>query len=206
MSIDATQRSGRFAVASPAPATERLPPARAALRHRNGRVPGRREPHRPGALHTPLQAIAAAVALTLMILGSLLLVSLAAAHGGILVPVSKPGFYPQWLSGPTGVLTGWFTAGSHAERVLFTALIATMLVAYVVVVYTAPRLRARWVLAAIVVLHVIFFLSPPLTLSDVFNYLNYGRMEALYHLNPYVTIPASRMPTRPSCSATGTAC
>ncbi|MGA2007127.1 MAG: hypothetical protein ABSH27_06155 [Solirubrobacteraceae bacterium] len=190
MSIDATQRSGRFAVASPAPATERLPPARAALRHRNGRVPGRREPHRPGALHTPLQAIAAAVALTLMILGSLLLVSLAAAHGGILVPVSKPGFYPQWLSGPTGVLTGWFTAGSHAERVLFTALIATMLVAYVVVVYTAPRLRARWVLAAIVVLHVIFFLSPPLTLSDVFNYLNYGRMEALYHLNPYVTIPA----------------
>jgi hypothetical protein len=65
-----------------------------------------------------------------------------------------------------------------------------MLVAYLVAVYAAPRLRAGWVLGAIVVLHLIFLLSPPLTLSDVFNYLNYGRMEAVYHLNPYVTIPA----------------
>ncbi|MGA3363043.1 MAG: hypothetical protein ABSD82_13565 [Solirubrobacteraceae bacterium] len=198
MSIDATQRSGRFAVASPAPATERFPPAPAAPGNRNGRAGGWREPRPPGALHTPFQAIAAAVALTLMILGSLLLVSLAASHSGILVPVSKTGFYPRWIAGPTGVLTDWFAAGSHAERVLFTALIATMLVAYVVVAYTAPRLRARWVIAAIVVLHVIFFLSPPLTLSDVFNYLNYGRMEAVYHLNPYVTIPALEPHTDPT--------
>ena len=36
----------------------------------------------------------------------------------------------------------------------------------------------------------IFLLSPPLNLTDVFNYLNYGRMEYVYHLNPYTTIPA----------------
>jgi 4-amino-4-deoxy-L-arabinose transferase-like glycosyltransferase len=57
-------------------------------------------------------------------------------------------------------------------------------------VYASGRLRPVWVLSAIVVLHAIFFLAPPFDLTDVFNYLNYGRMEYLYHLNPYTTIPA----------------
>jgi hypothetical protein len=126
-----------------------------------------------------------------MVLISLLLVSLAAARPGILVSpqAARPGSYPRWMAGPTGVLTSWFTASAHTERVLFTAAIATMLVAYLVVVYSAARLRPMWVLGAIVTLHVIFLLSPPLTLTDVFNYLNYGRMESVYHLNPYTTIP-----------------
>ncbi len=34
-----------------------------------------------------------------------------------------------------------------------------------------------------------FFLSPPLALTDIFNYVNYGRMEIVHHLNPYTTIP-----------------
>jgi hypothetical protein len=94
------------------------------------------------------------------------------------------------MAGPTGVLTSWFTASAHTERVVFTAFIATMLVAYLIVVYSAPRLRPAWVVGAIVTLHVIFLLSPPLNLTDVFNYINYGRMDAVYHLNPYTTIPA----------------
>ena len=106
------------------------------------------------------------------------------------MPVAEHSSYPMWIAGPTGFLTNWFSPTARDERVLFTVLIATMLVAYLIAVYAAPRLRARWVLGAIVVLHLIFLLSPPLTLSDVFNYLNYGRMEAVYHLNPYVTIPA----------------
>ena len=48
------------------------------------------------------------------------------------------------------------------------------------------------------IVHVIFFLSPPLSLTDVFNYLNYGRMEAVYHLNPYTTIPALEPHTDPT--------
>jgi hypothetical protein len=32
-------------------------------------------------------------------------------------------------------------------------------------------------------------LAPPLALTDVFNYVNYGRMEVVHHLNPYTTIP-----------------
>ena len=37
--------------------------------------------------------------------------------------------------------------------------------------------------------HAILFLSPPLALTDVFNYINYGRMEVVHNLNPYTTIP-----------------
>jgi hypothetical protein len=205
MSIDATTSTGRFAVAPPAEAPARRPPRGAARqRHLPRHLPVDRRREAPGAglLHPRLAAVASTAALALMIASSLLLVSLAASRNQgdlrILVPAAKLGSYPEWISGPTGFLTNWIAATAHGERVLFTAAIATMLVAYLVVVYSAPRLRTAWVLAAIVVLHLIFLLSPPLTLSDVFNYLNYGRMEAVYHLNPYVTIPALEPHSDPS--------
>ena len=34
-----------------------------------------------------------------------------------------------------------------------------------------------------------FLLSPPLEYTDVFNYINYGRMGVVHHLNPYATLP-----------------
>ncbi len=72
---------------------------------------------------------------------------------------------------------------------------------------TRARLPARWVIATIVAVHAIFLLSPPLALTDLFNYVNYGRMEVVHGLNPYTTIPcSSRTATRASCSATGTSC
>ena len=73
---------------------------------------------------------------------------------------------------------------------LLTALVGVMYVCYLVVLGCSSRLRARWAIAAVVVLELIFFLSPPLSLTDVFNYVNYGRMQVLYGLNPYATIPA----------------
>ena len=128
-----------------------------------------------------------------MVLASLLLVSLASARRSILlVPRSSTRELLPALDrradGRADELVR--TPSAHTERVLFTVGVATMLVAYLVVVYSARRLRGLWVLGAIVALHVIFFLSPPLTLTDVFNYLNYGRMEYVHQLNPYTTIPA----------------
>ena len=61
-----------------------------------------------------------------------------------------------------------------------------------------PRLRARWAIAAIVAVHAIFFLAPPLALTDIFNYINYGRMEVVHHLNPYTTIPVLEPHNDPS--------
>jgi 4-amino-4-deoxy-L-arabinose transferase-like glycosyltransferase len=40
-----------------------------------------------------------------------------------------------------------------------------------------------------VTVHAIFLLAPPLALTDIFNYINYARMEVVHHLNPYTTIP-----------------
>ena len=34
-------------------------------------------------------------------------------------------------------------------------------------------------------------LAPPLATTDIFNYINYARMEAVHNLNPYTTIAAS---------------
>jgi hypothetical protein len=191
MSTDATRPTGRFAVGNPATAPERTLPVDVAWYRQHAAHTRRwRDPSGSDLFRSTLAASASSAALTVMVLTSLLLVSLAAAHPGILVPAARPTYYPHWMAGPTRVLTSWFTASAHTERVLFTATIATMLVAYLVVVYSAARLRPLWVLGAIVALHIIFLLSPPLTLSDVFNYLNYGRMQSVYHLNPYTTIPA----------------
>jgi hypothetical protein len=192
MSIDATPGPGRFAVAPPVTVPERALPSGWGERLRYSRTAERWREWAGWDVSGSTPVVLASAALGVVVLTSLLLVSLAAARPGILVPaaIAKPGDYPGWISGPTGVLTSWFGASHHTERVLFTAAIATMLVAYLVVVYAAPRLRASWVLGAIVLVHVIFLLSPPLSLTDVFNYLNYGRMEAVYHLNPYMTIPA----------------
>jgi hypothetical protein len=192
MSTDATQRRGRFAVRNPPAVPVRVPPS-AVRGYRQHVVHGHRwrDPSGSDLFRSTLAVGASSAALTVMVLTSLLLVSLAAARPGTLLSpqVARPGAYPLWMAGPTGVLTSWFTASAHTERVLFTAAIATMLVAYLIVAYSAARLRPVWVLGAIVALHVIFLLSPPLNLTDVFNYLNYGRMESVYHLNPYTTIP-----------------
>jgi hypothetical protein len=61
-----------------------------------------------------------------------------------------------------------------------------------------PRLGARWVIGSIVAVHAIFLLSPPLALTDVFNYINYARMEVVHDLNPYTTIPILEPHSDPS--------
>jgi hypothetical protein len=41
---------------------------------------------------------------------------------------------------------------------------------------------------AVVALHALLLLSPPLQLTDLFNYLGYARLGALHHLNPYTHV------------------
>jgi hypothetical protein len=56
-----------------------------------------------------------------------------------------------------------------------------------------------WIaIAGVVALHVIFFLSPPVSLTDIFNYLNYGRMGAVHGLNPYTEVPMFEPHTDPA--------
>ncbi len=120
----------------------------------------------------------------------LLIVLAAADRPSFLSSPSHYGFFPHWLAGPLGGLWPWLTRSPRTIKALLTGTLVTMYVAYVVGLRYVPLLRARWAIATIVGVHVILLLSPPLSLTDVFNYINYGRMGMLHGLDPYTTIPA----------------
>ena len=70
-----------------------------------------------------------------------------------------------------------------------TRVLAILGVAWLVAVLCAPRVPAAIVWSAVVATHVTLLLGPPLSLTDVFNYLHYGRMPATYGVNPYTALP-----------------
>ncbi len=64
-----------------------------------------------------------------------------------------------------------------------------MFVSYAAVVALAGQLSARVVLVAIVAVHAVVLLAPPLASTDVFSYQAYARMGAMYGINPYTHGP-----------------
>ncbi len=123
--------------------------------------------------------------LTLVVL-SLLLVVLTAAHPSFMTPTTDTGYFPGWMAGPLGGLLGRGPAVGHAA---ITAILVAMYLAYATIVSVGRRLHAAWVLGAVLAVHLAFLLAPPLQYTDVFNYINYGRMGVVHHLNPYTTVP-----------------
>jgi hypothetical protein len=128
-------------------------------------------------------------ALIVILACSVVLVIAAADRPGILAATTTPHFFPHWMAGPLGGLWPSLTRSTQGLRYLFSGAIAVMYVSYLVGLRYVPRLPARWAIAAVVGAHAIMFLAPPLALTDVFNYVNYGRMEIVHHLNPYTTTP-----------------
>jgi hypothetical protein len=141
---------------------------------------------------------AAALALVAIVALSLLVVVMAADRPNGFMPTTRTGFLPHWMAGPLGGLWPSLTRDGTTLRWLFSALIVLMYGSYLVALRGARRLPARWVIGAIVLAHVIFLLAPPLALTDVFNYINYGRMEVVHNLNPYTTIPVYEPHSDPS--------
>jgi len=123
---------------------------------------------------------------------------MAADRPSIFSPATHTNFFPHWMAGPLGGIWPGMTRNATAQRYLFTGAIVTMYAGYLVALAYVPRLRARWAIAAIVAVHVIFLLAPPLALTDVFNYINYGRMEVVHNLNPYTTIPIAEPHSDPA--------
>jgi hypothetical protein len=125
---------------------------------------------------------------------SLLFVVIAADRPSLFAATSHAGFFPGWMAGPLGGLWPGLTRNGTTLRWLFTAMLVAMYGCYLLALAYVPRvadarLRARWAIAAVVAVHAIFFLAPPMALTDIFNYVNYGRMEIVHHLNPYTTYP-----------------
>jgi hypothetical protein len=140
----------------------------------------------------------AIAALGIILLCAAVVVLGAADRPSFLSAPSHVGFFPHWLAGPLGGLWPSFTRNPAMLKSLLTGAIVVMYVAYLVGLKYIPLLRGRWAIATVLAAHAIFFLAPPLSLTDVFNYINYGRMGMVDHLNPYTTIPALEPHNNPS--------
>jgi Glycosyltransferase family 87 len=111
-----------------------------------------------------------------------LLVALGAAQTNVLLPESvRP--VPSWLAGPFGN-TGIALGSGGAIAVL-----AVMLLSYVIAVRASARLSARLVLTCIAAMYALVLLAPPLLSTDIFSYQFYGRMGSLYGANAYLAGP-----------------
>lgn len=128
-------------------------------------------------------------ALVAILLLSLLAIVMAADRPSGLAPTSHNNYFPSWMAGPLGGLWPGMPQSGNAIRWMFTGLIVLMYASYLVVLRYSSSVRARWVVGTIVVTQLLFVLAPPMALTDVFNYINYGRMEVVHGLNPYTTIP-----------------
>lgn len=141
---------------------------------------------------------AGAVSLVAIVLLSLLIVVMAADRPSLLSPTTHYAFYPRWMAGPLGGLWPSLTGNPTTLRWIFSGSLVLMYAGYVLVLRSANRMPARWLVGSILALHAIFLIAPPLALTDVFNYINYGRMGVIHHLNPYTTIPISEPHSDPA--------
>jgi hypothetical protein len=129
-------------------------------------------------------------ALGAMVGSAAVLVLIAAARPSALSPPTRGGF-DSWLVGPFGgIAKGWPDA-PVLDSAVFSGLTAAMFACWLIVLAGLRTTGARAVLGAIVLIHLLFLLGPPLPLTDVFNYLNYARLGAEHSLNPYVDLPAT---------------
>ncbi len=71
------------------------------------------------------------------------------------------------------------------------AVLSLLFVSYVLVVRGADELSGRWVLCGVAGLLTLVLLAPPLLSTDVFSYIAYGRIGALYGANPYLSGPSA---------------
>src|SRR5919201_5274673 len=140
-------------------------------------------PARPAALPAVLGLVRRGVGL--LSLGGLVycswvIVSGAAYRPTLLVPARNGGF-PFFLRGPLSDL-GYFLHFADFPRY-----VVGMLGCFLIALVCVSALRAGWVIGAVVILHILFFLGPPLISGDVFGYIDWARAGVLHGLNPYST-------------------
>lgn len=135
---------------------------------------------RPGAFPRPrVSSMPATLALVAMVTLAVIIVAGAASGPSFLVPSSRAGL-PDWLGGPLAGL------GPPLTPTTFSVLVLVMCACYAVVLASADLVSPRAAVWAIGALHLIFVVGPPILTTDVFGYLDYGRLGALHDLNPYV--------------------
>jgi hypothetical protein len=113
------------------------------------------------------------------------LVVLSASHTDLLLPRSLRPAPMTWLTGAFG------HAGINLGLAALIVVMSMMFVCYALVVRSADQLSARGVLIGVAGLLTLVLLGPPLLSTDVFSYIAYGRIGALYGANPYLHGPSA---------------
>ncbi|MBV8429606.1 MAG: DUF2029 domain-containing protein [Solirubrobacterales bacterium] len=139
-----------------------------------------------------LGPLAGRIALVSVVLGAGAIVTVAASRPSTLVPRSFEDF-PGWEAGPLHGLISGVPNDIKTVGYGLTVVLIAMLVPYFVALATARTLSLRTIVVALVALHVILLMSPPLQLTDMFNYLGYARLGALHGLNPYSHVIAAEL-------------
>ncbi len=151
---------------------------------------------RSSALAAPIRRTVALVGLaSLTVASALMVVEGANVERSPIVPVTER-TSAAWVHGLLRL------GGTHLTTQRFGVLALVMVAAYGLVLVGADVVGARWALAAIVGLHVLFVLGPPFLSTDVFSYLSFGRLGALHGLNPY-THTAASAPSDPTFALVG---
>jgi alpha-1,6-mannosyltransferase len=113
------------------------------------------------------------------------LVALSAARTEVLLPSSVALAVPSSLAGAFG--QGGIDLGLGG----LIAVLTLMFVSYVALVRGVHQLSARPVLIGIACLNLLVLLAPPLLSTDMFSYMAYARIGAVYHFNPYLWGPSA---------------
>lgn len=133
--------------------------------------------------------VAGRVALVSLLLGAFALAAFAASGPSVLVPRSNEVF-PTWEAGPLHFLFHGLPNGQLALSYGLSVLVVAMTVAYGLVLAAARTFSTRAIVISVLALNVIMLMTPPLQLTDVFNYLGYARLGGLHDLNPYTHVIA----------------
>jgi hypothetical protein len=127
------------------------------------------------------------LALAAIVVGTAAIAVFAAAGPSILVPRSTATF-PGWLAGPLHGLFGHLPNSRDTLELGMSVLVVGMLLPYCLALVTVRTIPIRALWAVVGVLALLLLLTPPLQLTDLFNYLGYARLGALHHLNPYTHV------------------
>jgi len=131
--------------------------------------------------------VAGRLALASLVLGAGALVAFATAGPSVLVPRS-PQLFPGWEAGPLHAVFQGLPHDPMGLSIGLSLLLVAMAMAYGIALAAVRTLSARSIVVAIVAMHVMLLMSPPLQLTDVFNYLGYARLGGLHGLNPYTHV------------------
>jgi hypothetical protein len=142
--------------------------------------------------HLRLGPVAGNLALAALTVAALAVVVLATAGPNALVPRAYLGF-PNWEAGPLHGLFGRLVTDPLTIGDVLSGVLVGMLAAYLVALGAVRALSMRTIVVFVVAVHAILLLSPPLQLTDLFNYLGYARLGGLHHLNPYTHVMSGEL-------------